>query len=365
MLNAEEKSRYHRHLILQGFGEVAQEKLKRASVLVIGAGGLSCPALLYLTAAGVGRIGIMDDDRVEISNLQRQILFSSESVGRNKAQAAAEELRKRNPFIELAPIPERLTTKNALKLFGEFDIILDGTDNFSSRYLINDAAVLSRKPVVYGSIFKFEGQLSVFNYQNGATYRCLFPDPPAAGTVPNCAEIGVIGVLPGIIGTQQANEVIKIITGIGEPCSGKLVLYNSLKAEYTSVTISRNDDAVEKVRNNASLFEQMDYALFCGETSTNPRYEIDLVEFKRLLADGHITVLDVREPSELPELSYPKKIQISLRILPENTSKIPSLEQVVVICQSGKRSLAALRLLKDEYNFRNLVSLKGGIGQYV
>src|SRR5581483_2366972 len=226
--SSDELARYSRHLSLAGFGPAAQEKLQRSAVLVIGAGGLGCPALLYLAAAGVGRLVIVDDDRVEVSNLQRQVLYTSDDAGQPKAEAAARRLRALNPLIAIEARAERFTRANALALVRGVDVVLDGSDNFSTRYLVNDACVLADRPLVYGAIQGFEGQLGVFNFRGGPTYRCLFPEPPEPGSVPNCAEGGVIGALPGLIGTVQALEVIKLLTGIGEPLSGKLMLWDAL-----------------------------------------------------------------------------------------------------------------------------------------
>jgi molybdopterin/thiamine biosynthesis adenylyltransferase len=261
MLNQEENKRYNRHVILDQVGLEGQLKLKAAKVLVIGAGGLGCPVLQYLTAAGVGTIGIIDFDTIDLSNLQRQILFTKNDLGKNKAEVAAQRLKQLNDQVKFKAYPERLTTKNALELFSAYDLIIDGTDNFSTRYLVNDAAVLTNKPLVYGSIYKFEGQVAVFNYENGATYRCLFPVPPKAGTVKNCSEIGVIGVLPGIIGTQQANEAIKIIVGIGKPLSGQLLIYDALKASYLTVGIQRSEEEVQKTL----ALRPVLWGRYCGE----------------------------------------------------------------------------------------------------
>ena len=239
-----EKNRYSRHILLDKIGLEGQEKLKGAKVLVIGAGGLGCPVLQYLTAAGVGTIGIIDFDIVDETNLQRQILFTVNDVGVNKAEAAENRLRQLNPYVRFNIYPERLTTKNALNLFSEYDIIVDGTDNFSTRYLVNDACVITGKPLVYGAIYKFEGQVAVFNFNGGPSYRCLFPEPPKSGSVPNCSEVGVIGVLPGLIGTQQANEVIKLILEIGEPLSGKLLTYNSLDNSFFTLKVNRSEEQI-------------------------------------------------------------------------------------------------------------------------
>ncbi len=267
MLSKEEISRYNRHLILPGFGVQSQEKLKQSKVLVIGAGGLGCPVLLYLTAAGVGEIGIVDFDTVEESNLQRQVLFTVNDIGKPKAEVAAAKLSLQNQFIKFNTYSLRLENKSALAIFPEYDIIIDGTDNFATRYLVNDACVLLGKPLVHGAIYKFEGQVSVFNYtdrsgKTGPSYRCLFPVPPAAGSVANCSEIGVLGVLPGIIGTLQATEAIKLITGIGEPLSGKLMLFDALTMNSTLVKINRNQARVNDVPKDTAAFLKTDYDFF-------------------------------------------------------------------------------------------------------
>ena len=365
MLNQDEKYRYNRQLILDGVGPEGQEKLKNASILVIGAGGLGCPALLYLAAAGVGRIGIIDDDKVDISNLQRQILFSTNSVGQNKAEAAKNRLVELNPHVKFVTFQKRLEASNALDIISDFDIVIDGSDNFSTRYLVNDACVFLNKPFVYGSIFKFEGQLSVFNYKNGPTYRCIFPDPPSAGSVPNCSEIGVLGVLPGIIGTQQANEALKIVLSNGDPCSGKLLLYNALKTEYTSVKISRNEAAVQDVLKNFSDFSTRNYAWLCGEISNHSTVkEISAIELKDMLT-GDLTIVDVRELTEQPRFKHKSVIEIPISALEKRSNEIPRKGNVVVLCQSGKRSFSAVEILQNSHNFTNLVSLKGGMNGYV
>lgn len=241
ILSQEENKQYSRHLILDEIGVIGQERLKASKVLVIGAGGLGCPILQYLTAAGVGTIGIIDNDTVDQTNLQRQILYTHTDIGKYKTEVAAKRLAKLNPFVNFVVYVEKLTNQNALNLFSCYDIIVDGSDNFPTRYLANDAAILTNKPLVFGSIFKFEGQVTVFNYQNGPTYRCLYPNPPQANTVPNCSEIGVLGVLPGIIGSIQANEVLKIICEIGEVLSGKLFTFNVLTMEQYKLNFKKNN----------------------------------------------------------------------------------------------------------------------------
>ncbi|MBL4668869.1 MAG: HesA/MoeB/ThiF family protein, partial [Flavobacteriales bacterium] len=299
-LTNKEKNRYSRHLSLEKVGLSGQEKLKLAKVLVIGSGGLGCPVLQYLTAAGIGTIGIIDFDNVDETNLQRQILFTTNDIGTNKAVAAGNRLKQLNPYIDFNIYPERLTTKNALNLFSDYDIIVDGTDNFSTRYLVNDACVITNKPLIYGAIYKFEGQVTVFNYQKGPTYRCLFPEPPKAGSVPNCSEIGVLGVLPGIIGTQQANEVLKLILGIGESLSGKLLTYDSLNNSFLTLTINRSEKEVQKVLDEKSNFEQIDYDFFCGIKIDEYMNEVSAQELKELLEKESIQVIDVRESYETP-----------------------------------------------------------------
>lgn len=364
MLNELEKNRYNRHIILEEVGEAGQQKLKSAAVLVIGAGGLGCPALLYLAAAGVGRIGIIDFDTVDVSNLQRQVLYTINDIGKNKARTAAKRLSELNPSVILEAHSKTLTTKNALDLFGQYDLIIDGSDNFSTRYLVNDASVITHRPLIYGSIFKFEGQLSVFNYENGPSYRCIFPDPPKAGSVPNCSEIGVIGVLPGIIGTQQANEAIKIILGIGESLSGRLLLYDALGTNYTSIRIKRNEAVIEQTKKMQDAFEDFDYGAYCGEISTQKEVnEIDLNEFERLL-ETEVHILDVREEFELPRIEHPNLLVAPLADLEGFVDRIEKKEDVIVICQHGVRSLRAIDQLQRKYAFNNLINLKGGVNTY-
>jgi sulfur-carrier protein adenylyltransferase/sulfurtransferase len=357
-----EKNRYSRHILLDKVGLEGQEKLKAAKVLVIGAGGLGCPVLQYLTAAGVGTIGIIDFDVVDETNLQRQILFTVQDIGTNKAVAAGNRLKQLNPHVALNIYSEKLTTENALNLFSAYDIIVDGTDNFSTRYLVNDACVLSEKPLVYGAIYKFEGQVTVFNYKAGPSYRCLFPEPPKAGSVPNCSEVGVIGVLPGLIGAQQANEVIKIILEIGEPLSGKLVTYNSLDNSFFTLNVNRSEDQIQKVLNGQSNFKDMDYDVFCGLV---PQGELDEISIEGLREMYEVSedflIVDVREDWEQPRVEKKNVIITPLDELDEFVNQIPKDKKVVVICQHGIRSVTAIRQLKKEHNFNNLINLQGGI----
>jgi len=349
MLNSVEKERYDRHLILPEFGEEAQLKLKKANVLVVGAGGLGCPVLLYLTAVGVGTIGIIDGDQVDVSNLQRQVLFNTSDVGSNKAEVAADRLRLQNDLIKIKAFPFLLTNKNALDLFSEYDVIVDGTDNFATRYLCNDAAVIADKPLIHGSIFKFEGQVSVFNYENGPTYRCLFPEPPSAGSVPNCSEIGVLGVLPGIVGNYQALETIKVITGIGETLSGKLLCINTLNNSQQVLEFEKDP---EHSRVNQLLDN---YEHFCG---FNPLVkEISYSEAELLLNSSDYQLVDVREIDEY------ENYNIGGLNLPLSTSNVELSNQSqtpVFICQKGIRSKNAANLFSENLN-RISYSIVGGI----
>lgn len=363
MLNNKEKNRYSRHLLLDKVGEIGQQKLKAAKVLVIGAGGLGCPVLQYLTAAGVGTIGIIDFDVVDETNLQRQILFTINDIGKNKAITAKERLELLNPFVKFVVYPEKLTSKNALKIFKFYDIIVDGTDNFSTRYLVNDACVISKKPLVYGAIYKFEGQVSVFNYQVGPTYRCLFPEPPKAGSVPNCSDVGVIGVLPGIIGTQQANEVLKIILEIGTPLSGKLLIFDALQSSSTIIKIKRSEEQVNKVLCSKENFENINYDLFCGIKPIQVVDEISASELKELMQKELLQLLDVREEWEQPKIEGYDVINISLQKIPFSLELINKTKKTVVICQHGVRSLKAIEFLKNN-GYHNLINLKGGMAAY-
>jgi adenylyltransferase/sulfurtransferase len=359
--------RYHRQLILQDFGEAGQQKLLQAKVLVIGAGGLGCPALQYLTAAGVGTIGIVDDDTVSLSNLHRQILYSVNDIGLSKAEKAAEALRKLNPEIKIIVYPERLTTQNALSILDTFDIIIDGTDNFSSRYMINDACVLLDKTLVYGAISQYEGQVTIFNSKKNETgvavnYRDLFPNPPKENEVLNCAEAGVLGVLPGIIGAMQANETIKLVTGIGKPLINRLLTYNALSNQLYELELSARQETRSLIPENKEAFEKMDYNWLCG--STVEQNEIDGNFFNDLLATGGIDVIDVREPGEIPAVKEFAFLHIPLNMLEEKIALIQS-NTVVVYCQSGIRSLKAAKQLTAIFGAsKKIYSLRGGIIQW-
>jgi len=355
-LNKQEINRYSRHIQLDEIGTAGQEKLKQAKVLVIGAGGLGCPVLQYLTAAGVGSIGIVDFDVVEESNLQRQVLFNSNLIGRNKAHAAKEQLEKLNPFVKLIPYPIKLDYSNALSLFEQYNLIVDATDNFESRYLISDAALLSNKPIVFGAIHKFEGQVTVFNHNGGPTYRCLFPKHPKAASIPNCNEVGVVGVLPGIVGTYQANEVLKVLLRIGETLSGKLMLINTLSNSTSTIGINRNEQEIEKVLAQKNLSDQ--YAL-SSETSIE---EISVAELKKRINQGeYFDFLDVREVHEQPKIEKLSGINLPIQKLKVNNNKILTNNTLISYCQTGIRSKKAIKYLQEEKGFTNILNLQGGI----
>jgi adenylyltransferase/sulfurtransferase len=367
-LSSQELQRYSRHLVLQDFGVEKQLKLRNASVLVVGAGGLGCPVSLYLAAAGVGKIGIVDSDTLEISNLQRQILYTVQDVGKKKAQAAVERLRMLNPLIELREYSLRLTADNALNILREYDVIVDGTDNFPARYLINDACVLLAKPFVYASILQYEGQAAVFNLRkNGGAFSCnyrdLFPEPPPPEMIPNCEQAGVLGVLPGLLGCIQANEAIKIITGIGEPLADRLLILDSTTMEQTLITLSAQ-------QNGKKITRLIDYEDFCGisagkNKSLNDKpimmKEVTVQELKKLM-DSHadFQLIDVREPHEYDICNLEGEL-IPMSDIPGSVDKIARDKQVVLHCRSGKRSGDMLLWLEKNHGFTNLYNLKGGI----
>jgi molybdopterin/thiamine biosynthesis adenylyltransferase/rhodanese-related sulfurtransferase len=356
MLTPAELRRYNRHLILPEFGLAGQEKLKQAKVLVVGAGGLGCPVLQYLTAAGVGTLGIADFDVVSESNLQRQILYGTADVGQPKAEIARQRLSQLNPFGEFRVHRERLNPKNVLDRIAPYDIIVDGTDNFPTRYLLNDACVLLDKPLVSGAIFKFEGQVSVFNYRGGPTYRCLFPTPPSPGEVPNCSQVGVIGVLPGIIGSLQANEVIKLITQTGEILTGRLLLLDTLTLQSRTLKFKRKDSYAD-----LALLE--DYGIFCGEgpEEAEPATSISAEGLAaRLAQEPALQLLDVREPHEYAICHLPGSKLIPLGLVGERLGELDRQRPVVVYCHHGGRSAAAIRLLQEQ-GFPELLNLEGGI----
>jgi adenylyltransferase/sulfurtransferase len=358
-LTPEEVARYQRHLSLPGFGPAAQERLKAGSVLVIGAGGLGCPALLYLAAAGVGRIVVVDADAVDASNLQRQVLYASSDQGAGKAEAAARRLRSLNPLVRVEPMPVRFDRSNALELVRSCDVVVDGSDNFPTRYLVNDACVIAGRPFVYGAIQGFEGQLSVFNWRGGPTYRCLFPDPPPPGTVPDCAEGGVLGAVTGLIGTAQACEAIKLLAGIGEPLSGRLLIWNALTMATHVVSLRRDPDGRPVTGLPPEVY---------GETCEAPagRDEIGSEELRRMLAAGSpLQLLDVREDWERVMGSIEPSVHVPLRRLETSEARdIAPLDPAVptvVYCSAGIRSLRGIRILRERHGFRSAVSLRRGM----
>lgn len=351
-LTAAEQKQYSRHLLLEEIGVAGQLKLKQAKVLIIGAGGLSCPVLQYLSAAGVGRIGIVDDDTVAQSNLQRQILYTHKDIGKSKAEVAVNRLQELNPYIQCSAYQSRLTKDNALELLEPYDIIVDGTDNFASRYLINDIAVLLNKPIVFGSIHKFEGQVSVFNFENGPTYRCLYPTPPKLNTVPNCSEIGVLGVLPGIIGSLQANEVLKIILGLGNILSGQLLTFDALSMRQSIYSFEKNTS-------HGIISLENDYEV-CDNSKKDIR-EISFQEYKE--QSSLYNVLDVRNQTERDEYHI-ESIHIPLNELSERCNEIPDNKNLLLFCKSGVRSKLAIGILEENSFKRELVNLKGGLKSF-
>ena len=356
--------RYHRQIILPEFGKEGQQKLLKAKVVVIGAGGLGCPVLQYLAAAGAGTIGIVYDDMVALNNLHRQVLYSVNDIGLSKAETAARILGQLNPEINIVPFNKRLTTENAFEILDAFDIIIDGTDNFSTRYMINDACVLLGKPLVYGAISQFEGQVSVFNYPvNGSgaavNYRDIFPIPPKENEVLNCAEAGVLGILPGIIGTMMANETIKMIAGIGEVLAGQLFTYNALNNQVYLLILSPAKDTRSLIPKDQDEFLKTDYVWLCSSSASE--LEIDTETFKLLIEKQRPDIIDVREIHEMPEVTGFSTIRIPLAKLTENLSQIQA-EDVIILCQSGKRSAQAAKTLTSIFGTaKKVYSLKGGI----
>ncbi|MGA1226002.1 MAG: molybdopterin-synthase adenylyltransferase MoeB [Tamlana sp.] len=349
--------RYNRHIILSKIGQAGQDKLSKAKVLVVGAGGLGCPILQYIAAAGVGTLGIIDFDVVEKSNLQRQILFGTSSLGQNKALAAKKRLEDLNNEIKINAYSEPLTYQNAIDLFEEYDVIVDGTDNFETRYLINDACIIINKPSVFGAIYKFEGQVSVFNYQNGPSYRCLFPNPPKKDAVPNCSDIGVLGVLPGIIGNMQANEVLKIILGIGQVLSGKLLFYNALTSQTSFLKINKIEDNFHKVLKETHVFNKKQLQINCDVAPTE-------ISIKDILLRKNIQFVDVRESHELPKVEDLKVTNIPLCELEKHLDKINPDKEKAIFCQSGIRSKETVSVLK-KHNINNCYSIKEGASEII
>lgn len=367
MLSIAENKHYSRHVLLPEVGISGQLKLKKSSVLIIGAGGLGCPVLQYLTAAGIGTIGIVDFDKVEESNLQRQILYSIDDIGQSKVDSAIQRLSRLNPFVRFVAHNLQLTNQNAIDVLKDYDIIVDGTDNFTTRYLVNDACILLNKPLIYGSVYKFEGQVSVFNYHHanedpGPTYRCLFPEPPSAEVSQNCSELGVLGILPGLIGIMQANEVIKIITGIGEVLSGRLYTINALTMQFYVINLCRNKSLSGSMPSDVIQYKKTDYDSFCNSKAILIN-EISSNELSNLLENNRssVQIVDVREYNEKPELKNLKELQIPLTEIHEKVSHISPDKKVILICKSGFRSSKAIQLLSGKIDKDKLFSLKGGV----
>ncbi len=371
-LSPEEIKRYSRHLIMPEVGMDGQRRLKASSVLCIGAGGLGSPAAMYLAAAGVGRIGIVDFDVVDFSNLQRQLLHGTPDVGRSKLESARTRLDALNPHVQVDTYETALSSENALELFKPYDVILDGTDNFPTRYLVNDACVLSGKPNAYGSIFRFEGQASVFAAKNGPCYRCLYPEPPPPGLVPSCAEGGVLGVLPGIIGVIQATEAIKLMLGIGEPLVGRFLIYDALKMRFRELKL-RKDAECPVCGTNPTVTTLIDYEQFCGirpepqvqtEAPVN-EWEITPVELKRRLDAGdNPFILDVREPNEYQINRIQGSTLIPLGEIPRRYQELDTSREIVVHCKMGGRSAKAVDYLRT-VGFMKVKNLRGGILEWI
>jgi adenylyltransferase/sulfurtransferase len=372
-LSAEESVRYSRHLILEGVGPAGQRRLKRGRVLIVGAGGLGSPVAMYLAAAGVGTLGIADFDVVDTTNLQRQVIHGTSWVGRSKLDSARDRIGEINPLVEVIPHPERLTSANALDVVRQYDLVVDGTDNFPTRYLLNDACVLLGKPNVYGSILRWEGQASVFWAGHGPCYRCLFAEPPPPGLVPNCAEGGVLGVLPGIVGSIQAAEALKLLLGEGEPLTGRLLLFDALRMRFREMRL-RRDLECPACGENPSIRKLIDYERFCGTGPGAPSPEgtmddeqaipeITVTELKERLDRGDpLTIVDVREPFEwdIGNLESHGARLIPLNQLPSRLGEIDPGDEVVLQCRSGARSARALELLREK-GYTHLWNLQGGI----
>ena len=370
-LSRDELVRFSRHVTLDEVGLDGQRRLKAARVLCVGAGGLGSPAALYLAAAGVGTIGLVEFDTVDTSNLQRQVLYSTDDVGRPKLEAAAARLRGLNPHVTIEPHAVTLDASNARALVSAYDVVLDGTDNFTARYLVNDACVMTRTPNAYGSIFRFEGQASVFAAENGPCYRCLHPEPPPPGLVPSCAEAGVLGVLPGIIGTIQATEAIKLILGIGEPLIGRFVIYDALRMRFRELKLPKDPECAV-CGEHPTITQLVEYEGYCTTAplkglTTSERTDMDITvkELKDRMDRGDApTIIDVREPHENAICNIPGAILIPQAQLPEKLASFDPGQEIVVHCKSGGRSSRAVQLMKSQ-GFTNARNLTGGVLAWV
>ncbi len=363
-LSKDEILRYSRHLIMPEVGMEGQLKLKQASVLLVGAGGLGAPLGLYLAAAGIGRIGLVDFDVVDFTNLQRQVIHGTKDVGRKKIDSAFETMRDINPFVQLDRHETALSSENAFRIFKDYDYVVDGTDNFPTRYLVNDACVLLNKPNVYGSIFRFEGQATVFAYEGGPCYRCLYPEPPPPGLVPSCAEGGVLGILPGIIGLIQATETVKLILGIGEPLVGRLLLYDALGMKFRELKLRKNPEC-PVCGDHPTITKLIDYQEFCGiphqTVEVQVTGEIDPTEVKQKQDRGdNFVLIDVREPHEYQIARIPGATLIPLGDLPKRLNELDPSAEFVMHCKSGMRSAKAVDLLKQS-GFTKVRNMTGGI----
>lgn len=366
-LSKDEILRYSRHLIMPEVGMDGQLKLKQASVLLVGTGGLGAPLALYLTAAGIGRIGLVDFDVVDYTNLQRQVIHGTKDVGRPKIDSAIESMRDINPFVTLERHETALSSENALEILKNYDYIVDGTDNFPTRYLVNDACVLLKKPNVYGSIFRFEGQATIFAYPGGPCYRCLYPEPPPPGLVPSCAEGGVLGILPGIIGLVQATETVKLILGIGQPLVGRLMLYDALGMKFRELKLRRDPDC-PACGDHPTITKLIDYQQFCGmphqeapmAVESTPG-EISAVELKAKMDRGDdFKLIDVREPHEFQICRIPGSTLIPLGELPKHLNELDPSAEYVMHCKMGGRSAKAVELMKQS-GFKRVINMAGGI----
>ena len=368
-LTHDEILRYSRHLLIPEVGLEGQKKLKGSSALIIGTGGLGSPVALYLAAAGIGRIGLVDYDVVDSTNLQRQIIHGTSTIDKLKVESARDRMLDVNPDIEVEIYNEPFTSENAMRIAQDYDVLIDGTDNFPTRYLTNDVCVFLGKPNVYGSIFRFDGQASVFYAKEGPCYRCLFPEPPPPGLVPSCAEGGVLGVLPGTIGTIQATEALKVLLGIGSPLTGKLLLYNALDMSFDFVKLKKNPKC-RVCGPDADIKELIDYEEFCGvpgfdhdEGSAGADWDITALELAERVKGNHLKLLDVREPHELEISALPNTTNIPLGTLAARLSELDSAEEMVILCKSGTRSARALELLVTA-GFKKVKNLKGGINAW-
>ena len=369
-LSQEEIQRYSRHLIMPEVSMEGQLKLKEAKVLVVGAGGLGAPLISYLAAAGVGTLGIVDFDTVDYTNLQRQVIFSTDDVGTTKLKAAASRIKALNPHVKVVPYETRLTSDNALDIIKDYDLVVDGTDNFPTRYLVNDACVMLGVPNVYGSIFRFDGQLSIFGTEDGPCYRCLYPDPPPPGLVPSCAEGGVLGVLPGIVGALQASEAIKMLLGKGKPLIGRLLLFDALKMKFRELEVRKNPDC-PVCGDHPTITHLIDYEQFCGirgeeeeADDLGDEWEIEPLQLKEELDHGKdIFILDVRKPEEYQISRIEGSTLIPLNELPERVAELDTSNEIVVICRSGARSAKAVEFMRDA-GFRKIKNLVGGINAW-